>query len=79
MYPVYSVAFSPDGARALSGENDKTLKLWDVVNGRELRTFTGHTHSVVSVAFSPDGTHALSGSWDRTLKLWDLSPWLVAR
>jgi len=27
---VWSVAFSPDGARALSGSDDDTLKLWDL-------------------------------------------------
>ena len=27
---AYCVTFSPDGARALSGSFDKTLKLWDL-------------------------------------------------
>jgi WD40 repeat protein len=57
----------------LSGSLDKTLKLWDVAMGKEIRTFGGHTGFVSSVAFSPDGRSALSGSWDRTLKLWDLT------
>lgn len=70
---VYSVAIAPDGRTALSGSADKTLKLWDLAGGKELRTFRSHTDSVVSVAISPDGRTALSGSSDRTLKLWDLA------
>ena len=77
--PVPSVAFSPDGKLSLSGSYDKTLKLWDVVTGREVRTFTGHSNRVVSVAFSPDGKLALSGSWDNTLKLWDVATGLEVR
>lgn len=34
---ITSVAFSPDGARMLSGSTDKTVKLWDVATGALLR------------------------------------------
>ncbi|MBL7128352.1 MAG: caspase family protein [Ignavibacteria bacterium] len=70
---VTSVCFSPDGNYILSGSSDKTVKLWDISNGKEIRNFTGHTRSVNSVCFSPDGKFVLSGSGDGTLKLWDIS------
>jgi WD40 repeat protein len=69
---VQRVVFSPDGRRALSGGNDKVLRLWDVDTGRELRRLQGHTAIVASVAVSPDGRRALSCGYDATVRLWDL-------
>ena len=61
-----------DGHRALSGSHDRTLRLWDLETGAELRRFEGHEGWVNSVAVLADGRRALSGSEDRTLRLWDL-------
>jgi serine/threonine protein kinase len=69
---VLSVAFSPDGRRALSGSADRTMRLWNVENGQELRCFTGHRDFVLTVAFSPDGKRAVSAGCDRTVRLWDV-------
>ena len=74
---VLSVAIAPDGKTALSGSDDKTLRLWDLASGREIRKFEGHSGWVRSVAFSPDGKTALSGSADHTMRLWDLAIGLV--
>jgi Leucine-rich repeat (LRR) protein/tRNA A-37 threonylcarbamoyl transferase component Bud32 len=69
---VTSVAVSPDGRRALSGSADRTMRLWDLAAGKELRRFEGHEMPVSSVAFSPDGRRALSGSWVGVMRLWDV-------
>ena len=68
-----SVALSADGRWALSGSEDKTLRLWEVASGRCVRTFEGHTSDVTSVALSADGRWALSGSEDKTLRLWEVA------
>ncbi len=68
---VYSMAYSPDGKRIVSGSLDKTLKVWDAATGQDLLTLKGHTNAVSSVAYSPDGRRIVSGSSDTTLKVWD--------
>ena len=68
---VNSVSMSADGRYALSGSNDKMLKLWEVSTGKCLRTFKGHSDRVNSVCLSTDNKYALSGSRDKTLKLWN--------
>lgn len=68
-----------DGRTAISSCSDKTLKLWDLISGKELRTFNGHTEQVTAVAISPDGRTALSGSLDNTLICWDLSRGIAER
>jgi len=68
---VPSAVFSPDGKFILSGSVDRTLKLWDINTGREIRTFSGHTDRVIKVAFSNGGKLALSTD-SRYLKLWDV-------
>ncbi|CUU07126.1 delta-60 repeat domain-containing protein [Candidatus Kryptobacter tengchongensis] len=69
---VTSVAISSDGKYIVSGSQDKTIKLWDISTGREIRTFKGHTDWITSVAISPDGKYVISGSYDKTLKIWDI-------
>ena len=70
---VWSVAFSPDGRRLVSGGGDKTIKIWSLAPGEELRSLAGHTDKVGSVAFSPDGRILASGGWDKSIILWDVA------
>jgi WD40 repeat protein len=68
---VTCIAFSPDGKRALSGSEDKTLRLWEVQSGKELRRFEAGGRSD-AIAISPDGHMALSGGIDGFVRLWDM-------
>jgi hypothetical protein len=70
--PVRCVAFSPDGRLALSGSDDRSVRLWDVAGGAELHRFDGHTDVVAAVTFAPDGRRAASAGGDRTIRLWEV-------
>lgn len=63
---VSSVAFEKDDILA-SGSSDKTIKLWNIMNGLLIRILTGHTGSVRRIAFGKDVL--ASGSSDCTIKL----------
>jgi len=68
---VSDVVLSSDGQFALSSSWDKTLRLWDLVEGKTTRRFVGHEHDVMSVAFSADNRQIVSASRDKTIKLWN--------
>lgn len=66
---VTSVAFSPDEPLYSQRLEDKTLRLWDVKSGVEIRIMRGrecvrHLRSIFS-----DGDRLVSGSSDKTLHL----------
>ena len=73
---VLCVAFSPDGARIVTGGTTGGFgtgeaSVWDARTGAELLELKGHTGFVMSVAFSPDGERIITGSLDGTAKVWD--------
>jgi WD40 repeat protein len=70
---VWGVAFSPDGRRAASCGDDRSVRLWDVATGREIWQFLAHgcDYRLRRVAFSPDGRSVLVGGHDRLVRLLD--------
>ncbi len=55
-----------------TGSHDKTIKLWNVETGEEIRTLEGHDAWVYSVSFSPESEALATGSKDNTIKLWNV-------
>jgi eukaryotic-like serine/threonine-protein kinase len=81
---VWSVAFSADGSRALSGSggrlkegrwthgSDFTVRLWDVASARQLHCFAGHQHHVQSVAFTRDDRQVVGAGKIWAWRRWDV-------
>lgn len=69
---VLTVALSPDSSYIATGSKDKSIKLWELNTGREVRSFLGHTMSVTCVTYSSDGKFLISGSNDRSIRVWDV-------
>ena len=72
---VTCVQFNPRvEGQLVSGSTDKTIKVWNVSDGKCLQTLTGHSSGVCCVQFNPrDAEQLVSGSLDRTVKLWSVA------
>jgi WD40 repeat protein len=66
---IYGVSFSPEGDRIACAGADKTVRLINVADGKELFKFDNHSDWVFGTTFSVDGKRVLSGSRDRAMKL----------
>jgi WD40 repeat protein/serine/threonine protein kinase len=69
---VLNLAITPDLRTVATGNDDGTVRLWDVSSRREV-VLRGHRGFVWCVALSPNGRTLASGSWDKTVKLWDVA------
>jgi WD40 repeat protein len=70
---VNCVYLSFDGHFAASAGFDKTVRLWDLSTGRQMRVFDGHTEQIRVVAVTDDGRFVVSGGYDNVLRVWELT------
>lgn len=72
---VRALAFSPDGTRLAAGGGISgargEVRIWNVPERREVRSFGNQTDTVNALAYTPNGKTIASGSADRTIQLWD--------
>lgn len=68
---VNGLAFSPDGKQLASCAADRFMKLWNVADGKLVRSFEGHTHHVLGVSWRTDGRVLASSGADLVIKVWD--------
>ena len=65
------VAFSPDGNRAASIDNNGLMIIWDLTNGREITRVNAHTRQAFSLLWLPNTNRIITGSDDGYLRVWD--------
>jgi WD40 repeat protein len=77
--PVNVAAFSADSARLvfIGGKSNHQgsayyVQLWDVVSGKEIRTFTSPEKQFTSVSLTSDGRILATGIPEKSLGLWEV-------
>lgn len=70
---VYGAAFSPDGKYVSYGSLDKTIRLFSVETGEEIKKMEHHTEGVFGTVFSVDGKRLVSASRDHFVKLTEVA------
>jgi WD40 repeat protein len=71
-YEFRKINFSPDGKFIAAASTDKTIQIWNFLDGRILRILKGHQDWVYDVQFSSNGELIVSsgGGSDKSLKFW---------
>jgi mono/diheme cytochrome c family protein len=68
---LFGASLSPDGTKVAFGCADKSVRLFDVASGTEIRRMDHHEDWVFGTAFGIDGKRLVSVSRDRAAKLTD--------
>lgn len=68
---IFSISFSPDGRRALSVADDRTLRVWDLERCRPLRCYADSDFAPAIAGFSVTGEYILAGGRG-SLRVWSL-------
>jgi len=79
---IISIVISPDGKHVITGSNgtmanakstDNTIRIWDIVTGRQIKAFNKGKGWVNAIAISPDGKHVISGDFEDSARMWDIA------
>ncbi|USP82831.1 hypothetical protein yc1106_10105 [Curvularia clavata] len=78
---INAIAITPDSKHLVTAGygTPATARLWNMSNGRCVRTFFGHQKDIISVAFSHNGKYLLTGSADLDAKVWDIQTGVCVR
>src|SRR5262249_43344301 len=70
---VPQAIFSGNGAQVISA-GDKTVKIWNNADGKELKWIDAHEGAVTGVGISADGLKLVSAGEEKSVKVWSLAP-----
>jgi WD40 repeat protein len=70
---LQSIVFSTDRKYLFTAGFDYSVKLFDISEEKDIRSFAGHKEIVSCIAVTTDDKYLISGSFDNTIKLWDIN------
>ena len=70
---AYSVAFSPDNMKVVTGGDNDSVYVYDIANGNVILALGGHTANVKAVAYAPNGNLIASADASGKVKIWNAS------
>ena len=70
-FPVWCVAFAPNGKYIASGYGGGTAQLWSSIRGDKLRCLHDSTREVFGIAFGAGGKTVATAATDSSCRLWN--------
>lgn len=71
--PIHAIQYSPNDKLLIIGDEKGIVRVWDVVQQKFTKEFTGHKGRVSDIEFSPDGKLMATASFDKTIRMYVLS------
>jgi RNA polymerase sigma factor (sigma-70 family) len=73
--PYLLFRVSPDG-KYLAGarhDQDRTIDLWDIASGKQIRSWDAHDRRIWTLQFSADGKTLVTCGEDKAVRFWDVA------
>jgi WD40 repeat protein len=68
-----AIEIDADGQTLVSGDRDKTIKVWELQTGKLKKTLRSDSGAINDLAIAPDGKTVVTGSGDRIVRIWDIT------
>ena len=69
---VTTVTKTRDNKYIVSGSDDKTIRIWNILQKTQESVLQGHTSSVLTLAVTSDNKYIVSSSKDNKIRIWKL-------
>ncbi|EGC29042.1 hypothetical protein DICPUDRAFT_159422 [Dictyostelium purpureum] len=73
--PVCDLSFDPINPYLASASWDKSVKVWNIFEDREVRENIQHTSDVLACSYSSDGKKFVASCLDGTIQIYETSTW----
>ena len=67
---ITSLSWRADGNVLLSASEEGAVRTWEMINGKQVKTWNAHSGGTLSAHYAPNGTIVTSGR-DKSVKFWD--------